>query len=242
MSAAFKGPNKLAIGLLWLLLLGPYHMQSANAFESKNSKQQKGAALFITYCSGCHTLRYMPYQRMRTDLSFTLLSSSQSVRLDEISMPKNEASRWFGKVPPDLSLSARERGESWLYAYLTGFYADKKRPFGANNLVLPDVAMPNVLAPLQGEVHLNFSARSKGLLLTLEKPGLHNEQAFDEDIQDLVAFLAYVAEPALLVRYRLGLVVIVFLCFLLLVSYLGLFTRCALKCGTMSVLKKIKAK
>ncbi len=34
---------------------------------------------------------------------------------------------------------------------LKKFLKDPKRPFGANNLLMPDVAMPNVLEPLAGE-------------------------------------------------------------------------------------------
>ena len=45
---------------------------------------------------------------------------------------------------------ARARGTDWLYGYLTGFYQDASRPFGVNNRVFPNVAMPNVLENLQG--------------------------------------------------------------------------------------------
>ena len=41
-------------------------------------------------------------------------------------------------------------GADWIYTYLMTFYRDEDRPFGANNLVFPDVAMPHVLVDLQG--------------------------------------------------------------------------------------------
>ncbi len=61
-----------------------------------------------------------------------------------------DAANWFGKQPPDLSLIARERGIDYLYSYMKGFYVDKTRPWGVNNMYLPNVAMPHVLADLQG--------------------------------------------------------------------------------------------
>jgi len=32
---------------------------------------QRGAKLFMNYCSGCHSLRYMRYNRMANDLGLT---------------------------------------------------------------------------------------------------------------------------------------------------------------------------
>jgi ubiquinol-cytochrome c reductase cytochrome c1 subunit len=152
---------------------------------------QRGSALFMNYCAGCHSLRYMRYNRMAADLGIPVYSL-------ENSMPSNDARQWFGRVPPDLSLSARERGPAWLYTYLKSFYADKNRPFGVNNALVLDVAMPNSLEPLQAVL---------------------SEQQFDRDLQDLITFLVYVAEPAQLIRHRMGFFVILFLCLILLVAY-----------------------
>ena len=52
--------------------------------------------------------------------------------------------KWFGTVPPDLTLIARSRGNDYIYAYLRGFYKDPTRPTGWNNTVLPNAAMPHV--------------------------------------------------------------------------------------------------
>ena len=136
---------------------------------------QRGANFFTNYCSGCHSLRYM---------------RSQSNHLTTISMPETDATQWFGRMPPDLSLTARERGPAWVYSYLTSFYADPTRPFGANNRLIPDVAMPNVLAPLKDQNQLKA------------------------DLHDVVSFLDYVAEPTRLIRYRTGAMVMVFLAIL----------------------------
>ncbi|AHE68215.1 cytochrome c1 [Legionella oakridgensis ATCC 33761 = DSM 21215] len=131
------------------------------------ARLQRGARLYMNYCSGCHSLRYLRYNRMAEDLGLTTFDGSVDKDLltnnlifttaklydpIEISMPAEDARQWFGKMPPDLTLSGRERGAAWLYTYLKSFYIDHTRPFGANNLLVPDVAMPNILAPLQGEV------------------------------------------------------------------------------------------
>ena len=205
---------------------------------SDQSKLQRGATLFMNYCSGCHSLRYMRYNRMAEDLGLTTFDGSIDSDLlknnliftqakihdpIQISMPEVDARQWFGKLPPDLSLSARERGAPWLYTYLRSFYIDKSRPFGTNNLLIPDVAMPNILAPLEGEVvampsgggleHLSNSN------LVLVGTGEMNEQQFDSAVQDLVTFLVYVAEPGKQAHHRLGLIVLIFLGLLIILAY-----------------------
>ena len=137
---------------------------------------QRGADFFMNYCSGCHALKYMrPDQKILAQ------------DLTQISLPARDAQHWFGKMPPDLSLTARERGPAWVYAYLTHFYPDPSRPFGANNTWVPDVAMPNVLAPLK------------------------DVKTRNADLHDVVSFLVYVAEPMRGVRHQMGLVVMGFL-------------------------------
>jgi len=203
------------------------------------ARLQRGARLFMNYCSGCHSLRYMRYSRMAQDMGLTtfdgeidsdllknnLIFTSATIHDPiQISMPAVDARQWFGKLPPDLSLSARERGASWLYTYLKSFYLDKKRPFGANNLLVPDVAMPNILAPLEGQVIAmplgdeQLKLLSNSTLVTIA-PGEMNEQQFDSALRDLVTFLVYVAEPVKLVRYHLGIIVLIFLSILAILAY-----------------------
>jgi ubiquinol-cytochrome c reductase cytochrome c1 subunit len=195
---------------------------------NNKEKLQRGARLFMNYCSGCHTLKYMRYNRMAHDLGLTTFTGEVDKDLlvsnlifnraklydpIENSMPATDAREWFGRVPPDLSLSARERGPAWIYTYLKSFYADKNRPFGSNNVLVPDVAMPNVLAPLEGTVIVDKPADamlSPNHLLLVE-PGTMTEQQFDSALEDLVTFLVYVAEPVQLIRYRIGVLVILFL-------------------------------
>ena len=71
--------------------------------------------------------------------------------------------------------------------------------------------MPNILAPLQGEVaRVNQKIHPESSLILLEK-GEMSPQQFDKTLEDLISFLVYVGEPAKLVRYRIGIVVIIFL-------------------------------
>ena len=70
-----------------------------------------------------------------------------------IAMNPRDAKQWFGAVPPDLTLVARSRadlakgsGADYLYSYLRSYYRDDNKATGWNNLIFPDVAMPNVLA------------------------------------------------------------------------------------------------
>src|SRR6202166_4543664 len=126
--------------------------------DIKNTESlQRGARNFMNYCSGCHSLKYLRYNRLAADLKIpeselagTLMFTSDKV-FDTINsaMPK-DAESWYGKQPPDLSLMCRERGVDYCYSFLKGFYVDKTRPWGVNNLYLPGAAMPHVLASLQG--------------------------------------------------------------------------------------------
>lgn len=204
---------------------------------SNQPRIQRGAKLFMNYCSGCHSLRYLRYSRMGKDLGLTTFDGQldenllfnnlifTSAKINDpiqISMPASDARQWFGIVPPDLSLTARVRGASWIYTYLKSFYADNTRPFGANNLLVPDVAMPNVLEPLIGYVvgvREQQDPKSPISHLVLVRKGEMTQQEFDSALEDLVNFLVYVAEPVKLVRYRMGTMVIIFLCIFLVVIY-----------------------
>nr|WP_231862014.1 cytochrome c1 [Legionella hackeliae] len=212
-------------------------MLPVNIDVRDSAKLQRGARIYMNYCSGCHSLRFMRYNRMAEDLGLTTFTGEIDRDLlfnnlvfttakihdpIQISMAATDALQWFGIVPPDLSLTARERGPEWIYTYLKSFYEDKKRPFGTNNLLIPDVAMPNILEPLLGRViavREKTNPKSPIAHLLLIEPGEMNPREFDSMLEDLVTFLTYVAEPVKLIRYRLGVIVIVFLCIFFLVAY-----------------------
>src|SRR5688500_8586986 len=93
---------------------------------------QRGARNFVNYCMGCHSARYVRYSRVGTDLG---LSEQQVIenlmftgeRIHDTmknNMRPEDAARWFGTPPPDLSLIARSRGTDYLYSFLKSFYVD----------------------------------------------------------------------------------------------------------------------
>lgn len=119
---------------------------------------QRGAAYFMGYCSGCHSMKYLRYNRIGTDLQIPedllkanlMLTSDKPGDTIKSAMPAAAAKTWFGTEPPDLTLETRARGPSWVYSYLKSFYVDTTRPLGVNNAVLPGASMPHVLWELQG--------------------------------------------------------------------------------------------
>lgn len=207
---------------------------------------QRGARDYMNYCSGCHSLKYLRYSRMAQDIGLTsfdgeidkpllennlIFSQAQIHDPIRIAMPKTDARQWFGVEPPDLSLEARVRGVDWIYTYLKSFYRDDTRPFGSNNLLVPGVAMPNVLAPLQGEQvavkqskTIDFAGKPKQIEtishLMLVKDGQMTQHQFDQTIEDIVNFLAYASEPIKQERLRLGWFVMLYLLIALVVVYL----------------------
>lgn len=183
------------------------HLDLANTDINDQKSLQNGAQLFMNHCSGCHSISFMRYNRIGTDLNISeadveknLMFNSNKIG-DTIvsSMSKEGAVGWFGATPPDLSLTARSRGTDWIYTYLRSFYKDSGRPFGTNNTVLENASMPDVLWYLK---------QSK------------SEQDFNQDVRDITNFLDYVGEPAKLVRVELGYKVLGFLFVLLILSYL----------------------
>jgi len=199
---------------------------------------QRGAKLFMNYCSGCHSLQYMRYQRIGEDLGIpeevmenNLMMTGGKIH-DTIqgTMPKEKAAGWFGTEPPDLSLIARERGADWLYSFLLTFYLDDSRPSGVNNLVMSNTAMPAVLAPLQGFQARKHASSEEGgehaegehaeAQLELVQEGRLSPGEYRAAMGDLVNFMVYVGEPAKMVRYSLGFKVIVFLLLFTGLAYL----------------------
>ena len=195
---------------------------------------QRGAQVFINNCLSCHSASAMRYNRlMEIGLTEDQIKSNLMLATDKIgdpmniAMDKTDAKRWFGAVPPDLSLIARSRGADYLYGYLRGFYRDETRPTGWNNLVFDKVGMPHILANWQGEQTLEVSKNAHGheeKKLVLVKAGsmtkLENGKAntvdFDTRMADLTNFLVYMAEPMQVKRQQIGYWVLLFLSLLLL--------------------------
>lgn len=215
------------IPAVWASTAGlPYHFEPNLDNEAS---LQRGAKLFMNYCSGCHSLKYVRYKRFVTDLDIppeivkeNLMFGDASLH-DRIGLGLPErSSEWFGKAPPDLSLVARSRGPSWIYSFLRTFYLDASRPTGVNNLVMENTAMPFVLAPLQGYQKRIDSEHGNGHgpPLKLVKKGRMSPREYEQAVSDITNFLVYVGEPAKMVRYGLGIKVVAFLLFFTLIAWL----------------------
>ncbi len=192
---------------------------------------QRGARNFMSYCQGCHSLKYVRYSRLAQDLEippeqlekFLLPPGDKPADYVTTSMPPADAETWFGKVPPDLSLMVRARGRDYIYQLLKTFYADPSRPTGVNILRLPNTAMPDVLSELEGvkkavfkNVEVTGPAGQPHAEQVLEKfemvlPGRMTEAEYDSFVRDTVNFLDYASEPTQAKRRALGVWVVLFL-------------------------------
>lgn len=204
---------------------------------------QRGAKYFVNYCSGCHSLQYQRYNRTFRDLEIDpeigaknlIFTGSKAVEQMHTAMSAAEAGKWFGKAPPDLSLTARAKSGRYIYNYLRGFYVDNTRPLGFNNSVFAGASMPNPLWQLQGlqkpvfheekvcqSVADTQECDTHKTLVGFEKitKGLMNEKDYDATVYDITNFLTYVSDPSALDRMRIGPWVLAFLAFLTIIFYL----------------------
>lgn len=197
---------------------------------------QRGARNFVNYCAGCHSAQYVRYSRIAKDLGLTeeqvlenfMFGAGKLESTMQSAMPADDARRWFGAPPPDLSLTARSRGADWIYSYLKGFYEDPKATFGSNNVVLENAAMPHVLVELQGVQVAKYeeTVDSEGnpheeiVALELASPGSLTPEQYDEFVRDLVNFMDYIGEPVKLERRSLGIKVLAFLLLLFVLTFL----------------------
>ena len=207
-------------------------VEAAHNDVSDVASLQRGAKYFVNYCLGCHSAQYVRYNKLAEDLQITpddleqnlMFTGEQPFDTMTIAMQPDDANRWFGVTPPDLSLVARSRGTDYLYTFLRSFYVDESRPTGVDNIVLPGTAMPHVLWELQGlqEAHIEHaedgSEHFEGFELI--SAGSLSVQEYDGVVRDIVNFLDYIGEPMQLKRQSLGTRVIAFLLILLLISYL----------------------
>ena len=208
-------------------------LQAGNDLSDRASLQ-RGAQLYMNYCAGCHSLKYMRYSRMAEDLGLSEEEVMENLNFTGakfgetigVSMPAGPATEWFGKMPPDLSVISRVRGSDWIYTYLKSFYLDESRPLGWNNKLFPNASMPNPLWELQGLQHAEFGPVDPATGerhvegLKVAQAGRQSAQEFDQTARDITNFLEYVGEPAALKRQSIGVWVILFLAALTFLAYL----------------------
>src|SRR5262249_19702595 len=228
------GDDAMKRSLFWcVLLVAPAFAWASEAshwkmdpFEANIQDKpslQRGAQLFANYCMGCHSLKFQRYERTADDLEVphdifitNLIFSDQKIgSLMTNAMPTDKSKAWFGAAPPDLTLVAKLRGGEWLYNYLRAFYLDPKRPFGVNNKVFENVAMPDPFLQLQGTpieaCHqvaniaenggeerdplvpgLKVTHEQCGFIDVVPDSGKLSSTDFDKAVYDLVNFLYYV--------------------------------------------------
>jgi len=216
---------------------GGFALETARIDTTNKKSLQRGAKAYVNYCMGCHSADYQRYSRMAADLGleeedvvnnliFTTDKSGEISKVGSLmanNMTTDYGRKAFGVVPPNLALTARSRGEDWIYTYLKSFYRDESRGgVGVNNLVYPGAAMPHVLWEQQGwqepvyegegtEKHfVEFKQVSKGTLTPAQYDGL---------ITDITAFMSYMADPIKHTRHRIGMFVMLFLLILTVISY-----------------------
>lgn len=209
-------------------------MQRAPVDLSDAVSLQRGAHLFINYCMGCHSAKYMRYNRL-TDLGLTeeqikeyLLLSGENVGVPmTIAMRPADAKGWMGKAPPDLTVIARSKRPDYIYTLLKSYYVDDSRTLGWNNLAYPNIGMPHPLWQLQGLVDLKVDEKqSHGHAVQVksivpgDQPGLMTAIEYDRAVGDLVNYLVYMGEPWKVKSTQIGIVVMFFLSILLVFVYL----------------------
>ena len=208
-------------------------LQQSGTDLDDTASLQRGAQLYMNYCSGCHSLQYLRYARIGEDLGLTEDQVQANLNLnggkigDHVISPMTEVmgKAAFGKAPPDLSVIARVRGSDWIYTYLKSFYLDESRPIGWNNKLFANASMPNPLWELQGlqqPVHGQKTAIGEAPVegFTLSQPGSQDAAQFDQTVRDITAFLEYAGEPAGLKRPALGVWVILFLVLFTFIAWL----------------------
>lgn len=211
-------------------------VEHANNDVGNVASLQRGARNFVNYCIGCHSARYVRYNRLGVDLGLSeaqvtenlMFTGDRPFETMRAAMREQDATRWFGTAPPDLTLIARSRGTDYLYKFLRSFYVDPSRPTGVNNLALPGTAMPHVLWELQGYQKpvydgesdaQNSAVHKKFKEFELVSKGSLSPEQYDQFVRDIVNFLDYIGEPMQLERRNLGLKVLGFLLIFFLFAY-----------------------
>lgn len=214
---------------------GP-ELESAGNDVDNIASLQRGARNFMNFCSGCHSAQYVRYKTIAKDLELSeeqvvnnlMFNAEKTFETIQITMPPEDAKRWFGQAPPDLSLMARAKGTDYIYNFLRGFYLDADSPTGVDNVYLPGTSMPNVLWELQGLQEAVFVEELEGgedgtrtVRFDHFEPvtaGTLSPENFDEFVRDTVNFLEYISEPIRSTRRVLGTWVLMFLIFFYIVA------------------------
>ena len=200
-------------------------LEPANNDPDNINSLQRGARNFMNYCAGCHSAKYVRFNTLGRDLNLSedqlienlMFNAEKTFETIQTNMPPDDAERWLGRVPPDLSLMARARGTDYVYNFLKGFYLDPTSPTGVDNRVLAGTSMPNVLWELQGYQRAVFATDEAGNQhfehFEPVTAGSMSTEEFDEFVRDTANFMSYMSEPIRQTRRVLGVWVLMFLVF-----------------------------
>jgi len=202
------------------------HMDKANINPGNISSLQRGARNFMNYCSGCHSAQYVRFDTIGKYLELSeqqlmdnlMFNADKTFETIQATMREEDAARWYGKAPPDMSLLARAKGVDYVYNFLRGFYVDPDSPTGVDNVVLSGSSMPHVLWEFQGYQKAVYAEHTEeGVTASvfegfaLVTTGAMDAETYADFVRDTVNFLAFIAEPVRAERRRLGVWVLMFL-------------------------------
>src|SRR3989338_2737390 len=197
----------------------PIQLESVNINLKNHASVIRGAKYFAKNCMACHTMRYLYHDAL-----------AQRAGITKDKMPLNDQKWWYGSPPPDLTLIAQVHSSDWLYTFLHSFYQDKEAHIGSNNLLVPNIGMPNPFSGLQGTQMLLVSkedllrGKVKNLpyysVLKLETQGSMTPEEFDQTMTDLVNFLVYASDPESLHRKAIGWWILGFLIIFAILTFL----------------------
>ena len=218
-------------------------------YINMNDKEslRNGAEIFAQNCLTCHSAQYARYNRVAEDLDIPLdalkgrymFASEKTGDRMVSNMSVEDAKKWFGVTPKDLTLVSRVRKPNWVYTYLRSFYKDDSSLTGWNNSLFENVAMPHVLWEMQGSPELiSLPEKNKeehadddhghakaevdesiyiagGAKFDMSNRGAMSNAEFDSAMRDLTNYLVYLAEPAIMKRKTIGVWTLAFLIILL---------------------------
>ena len=227
--AAILAVAALLVASAPVFAAGGGDLQHANVNVRDVAATQRGARLFVNYCMSCHSASYMRYGRLAADLGLDedavlknlAFADAKIGDTMDIAMRPDDAEKWLGKVPPDLSVISRSRGADWLYTYLLTFYQDENGNW--NNTTLPNASMPHVMWQMQGiqkPVYATHDGQEAVDHLVIGSAGTMSPEEYKDSVRDLVTFLEYLGEPAQVKRKNTGVWVLLFLALFAMVSYL----------------------
>ena len=98
---------------------GP-EMERAGIDLGDKASLQRGAGLYMSYCSGCHALSYQRYSRMAEDLDlkaedvekYLILNGQKIGETINTGMQADDGLAFFGKAPPALGKGDVTRWQS----------------------------------------------------------------------------------------------------------------------------------